>query len=311
MSAGRRGVVVVSGGGAISPFTTPTAGCASGLAAGSTDTGLREALLGAGLAVWTSPANIGHRPVRSDPDVNGFDGAPATLPAEMTVNAAGPIDTAGEHLAAFLGWLAAEEALTEVDLVCHSMGGLFSRAAMRELRDDGHPLRVRSLVTLGTPWQGSLIADVANGHRDVSLAAGDPSTEAIITDFRQLLADVSEGAGTQVTARYLSGPDGWNARQGDVLRDVPVTTIAGDWFTLPADDVDGGDPSAWPHDGLVSRASALAVDVPAEVLPEHRSHVFPDVHSIFFADQFGLPWHRALTWNPDVMKVVLDALAAA
>lgn len=38
MTRPRRVVVMVSGGGAISPFTTPTAGCASGLSAGSTDT---------------------------------------------------------------------------------------------------------------------------------------------------------------------------------------------------------------------------------------------------------------------------------
>mgnify|MGYP000706350845 CR=1 FL=1 len=99
MSLPRRGVVIVSGGGAISPFTTPTAGCAVGLSAGSTDTGLREALLGAGLAVWTSPANVGRGPVTNDPEANGFDEAPEQLPASLTVNAAGTIDTAGEHLA--------------------------------------------------------------------------------------------------------------------------------------------------------------------------------------------------------------------
>ena len=52
-------VVIVSGGDAISPFTTPTDGCAAGQAAGSTDTALRDALLGAGIPVFTSPANAG------------------------------------------------------------------------------------------------------------------------------------------------------------------------------------------------------------------------------------------------------------
>ena len=306
MHTARRGVVIVSGGGAISPFTTPAAGCAVGLSAGSTDTGLREALLAAGLRVYTSPANVGRRPVSNDPEANGFDDAPETLPAELTVNSAGPIDTAGEHLARFFAHLADREGLDTVDVVAHSMGGLFTRAAMRELRAAAHPLRFASLVTIGTPWQGSFVAEAANGFIDMSVAAGDPRTVRIIDDFKVLLGDVSEGAGTQVVSQYLSGPDGWNERQGDVLRDTPVTLIAGDWFQA-----EGGDPSAWPHDGLVQWASAMAQGVSPQVVTPVATHTFPDVHSIFFADQFGLPWHRALTWNPQVFEVVLQAIGAA
>ncbi len=306
MHTARRGVVIVSGGGAISPFTTPTAECAVGLPAGSTDTGLRAALLDAGLRVYTSPANVGRRPVSNDPEANGFDGAPETLPAELTVNAAGPIDTAGEHLARFLAFLAEREGLDTVDVVAHSMGGLFTRAAMRELRAAGHPLRVASLVTIGTPWQGSFVAEAANGHVDMSVAAGDPRTVRIIEDFKVLLGDISEGAGTQVVSQYLGGPDGWNERQGDVLRGTPVTLIAGDWFQA-----EGGDPLAWPHDGLVQWASAMAHGVSPHVMTPVATHTFPDVHSIFFADQFGLPWHRALTWNPQVFEVVLQSIGTA
>ena len=36
--------------------------------------------------------------------------------------------------------------------------------------------------------------------------------------------------------------------------------------------------------------------------------MFPDVHSIYFADQFGLPWETALTWDPAVLDVVVAAL---
>lgn len=306
MSTVRRAVVIVSGGGAISPFTTPAAGCGVGLSAGSTDTGLREALLGAGLRVFTSPANVGRRPVSNDPEANGFDAAPETLPSELTVNSAGPIDTAGEHLARFFSFLAEREGLDTVDVVAHSMGGLFTRAAMRELRAAGHPLRFASLVTIGTPWQGSFVAEAANGLIDMSVTAGDSRTERIIDDFKVLLGDVSEGAGTQVVSQFLAGPDGWNERQGDVLRDTPVTLIAGDWFQ-----VDGGDPAAWPHDGLVQWTSAMAHGVSSDVVAPVATHTFPDVHSIFFADQFELPWHRALTWNPDVFDVVVGAIGDA
>ncbi len=51
----------------------------------------------------------------------------------MTINAVGRVDDAGVALAAFLRWLADEREVGSVDLVGHSMGGLFSRAAIREL----------------------------------------------------------------------------------------------------------------------------------------------------------------------------------
>jgi pimeloyl-ACP methyl ester carboxylesterase len=262
--------------------------------------------LGAGLPVYTSPATVGRGPVTNDPEANGFDGAPEQLPAELTVNAVGSIDDAGQHLAAFLDHLAAREGFAEVDLVCHSMGGLFARAAIRELKSVGHPVRVRSLSTLGTPWTGSFVAEVAGGLADMSLAAGDPRTEAIIVEMRDQLMGVSEGAGQQVTSHYLAGIEGWNERQVGVLGSIPVTMVAGDWFQA-AD----GDPHAWPHDGLVSVSSALAHHVSPVVVQPRSTHLFPDVHSIFFADQLGLPWHQALTWNPEVFQVVLDAIGSA
>lgn len=54
--------------------------------------------------------------------------------------------------------------------------------------------------------------------------------------------------------------------------------------------------------------SALASSVPATVLPNRTLHQFADVHSIYFADRFGLPWETALTWDPAVLAVVAAAL---
>lgn len=298
-----RAAVIVSGGDAISPFTTPTEGCGSGLAAGSTDTAIRDALLSAGIAVYTSPATAGPGLAEADPGFAGFADPPVLLPESLTVNAVGPIDAAGERLAAFLAWLGTRHGVTEVDLVGHSMGGLFSRAAIRELRRSASPVRVRSLVTIGTPWQGGFAADVASGDLDASTAGGDPGTETIMREFTALVEASSSGAGEQVTGRFLMGPDGWNAQQVGVLDDIPVTLIAGDHFQHP-----DGDPAVWPHDGLVTRASATAAEVPTSVLPRRVVHVLPDVHSVYFADQFGLPWERALTWDPVVLALVTPAL---
>lgn len=299
-------VVIVSGGAAISPFTTPSAGCTGGLSAGSTDTGLREGLLAEGLAVYTSPANVGNRPVIADPEFGGFSHPPEVLPVELTVNAVGPIDAAGERLAAFLSFLVEREGCSRVHLVAHSMGGLFSRAAIRVLRDQGSALRIASLTTLGTPWNGSYAADHANGDLPIEVAGGDRVTEQIIADFITLRDGVSGGAAEQVTRRYLTGSDGWNERQRGVLDGIPLIILAGDHFRL-----DGGDAAAWPHDGLVQLSSAVAEGISPEVALPRLVQVFPDVHSIYFAEPFGLPWERALTWDPEVRSVVLQAIRDA
>ena len=123
-------VVIVSGGNAISPFTTADLYCQQGTAAGSTDTVLREQLLNAGFTVYTSPANAGPGQVTSDPGFMGFSDCPVVLPASMTVDATGDIDIAGQHLANFIKYLNAEYGVTTVNIAGHSMRGLFSRSAI-------------------------------------------------------------------------------------------------------------------------------------------------------------------------------------
>lgn len=298
----RRALVIVSGGDAESPFTTPTEACKEGLAAGNTDTALRAYLLAAGYNVYTSPAKEGPGEIESSPGFGGFSDGPPALPESMTVNAVGDIDTAGEHLASFLGYLEISVGVEVIDLVGHSMGGLFSRAAIRVLQESGSNLVIRSLTTLGTPWQGAFAADYAAGALDRS-ASGDDQTIATIMDkFSELAAQHPGGAGEQVTRGYLD-VQGWNDRQAGVLDGTPVTLIGGDHFTLA-----GGVPEVWPNDGLVALGSALAQGVSTAVLPAATRLTFPAVHSIFFADALGLPWEKGLTWNPEALAAVSSAI---
>ena len=295
-------MVIVSGGDAESPFTTPSAACATGLAAGNTDTALREHLLAAGFTVFTSPAKEGPGQIESSPGFGGFAGGPPALPASMTVNAVGDIDEAGQALANFLSYLHESHGVAELDLVGHSMGGLFSRAAIRVLAERATPIHIRTLVTIGTPWQGSFAADYAAGTIDLTAANGNPICQTCMQEFKKLEAQHPHGAGSQVTRRYLDD-SGWNTRQTGVLDDIPVTLIGGDFITDPT-----GTPVVFPNDGLVELGSALAAGVSDEVLPHRAGELIrPDVHSIFFADKLGISWQQALTWDP----VVLDAVAAA
>lgn len=295
-------VVIVSGGDAVSPFTTPTLACAIGLAAGNTDTALREFLLARGHAVYTSPAMNARGPVIEQGGFGAFGGMPVTLPDIMTVNSTGDIDLAGEHLARFLGYLNSEYGVSAVHLVAHSMGGLFSRAAIRVLKSTDSPVRVLSLTTLGTPWAGSLVGDFVIGDATLADCAGDAFTEMVVTEFNKRAATLPVGAAQQVTARYLMGEGGWNEAQAGVLDDIPVTLFGATYFSA------NGDSRYWPHDGFVSESSALATGVSDAVLPHRTTHSFKRTHSIFTSNAIGADWNTALTWDPEVLEVVAAAI---
>lgn len=298
-------VVIVSGGNAISPFTSPDLSCQQGSPAGSTDTVLRQELLNAGYTVYTSPANAGPGQVLSDPGFLGFSDCPVVLPSSMTVDATGDIDVAGEHLARFLSYLNTEYGVTTVNLVGHSMGGLFSRAAIRVLQQQDSPIKIRSLTTLGTPWQGAIAGDYAVGSTPLSSCAGNELCEETFISFKKLV-DAGALAGREVTRKYLTGPGGWNERQGNVLAGIPVVLLGGDRFQL-----EGGDPFVWPNDGLVIPPSAFAVDVPDTVLPHRRCTSYYDTHSLYFSAAAKLKDQTALTADPHVIDAVIDAINSA
>lgn len=301
-------VVVVSGGDAVSPFTSNDAACATGLAAGNTDTAIREYLISKGYTVYTSPAMNGRGQVVDQQGFGAFGVCPVTLPENMTVNSAnGSIDAAGEHLARFINWLHKEKGVTEVDFVGHSMGGLFSRSAIRVLATTDSPVKVRSLTTIGTPWQGSYLSDYANDLVQVSDCKGDKLCDSAMKLFKTRVLELMSGNGREVNKAFLMGKNGWNDFQSGVLDQIPVTLIAGKRFTVPPP----VNPAVWPNDGLVAEESALAKSIGDPVLPHRNCHAFDDTHSIFASDQAGLEWKTALTWDPQVFEVVHQAIQDA
>ncbi|AHC24507.1 hypothetical protein TS71_05985 [Mycolicibacterium neoaurum] len=308
--SGSRAVVIVSGGNATSPFTTPTQACASGLAAGNTDTALRGHLLEHGHTVYTSPAMAGRGPVRDTDGFGAFGDCPITLPEHMTVNSTGSIDTAGEHLARFFEYLHISYGVDEIDIVGHSMGGLYSRAAIRVLQSLDSPIRIRSLTTIGTPWQGSYLSDYANGIIDKADCLGDAFCATAMDEMRSEVQRLMAGSGREVNQAYLMGPGGWNEFQAGVLDGIPVTLIGGNRFRAPAGSA-APNPAVWPNDGLVALSSALATDISDRVLPHRRCLSFDDTHSIFVSDQAGLAWETGMTWDPRVLEAVRAAIEGA
>lgn len=269
-----RAVVVVSGLASISPFTTPEGACTVGLTAGSSDSALRDHLAGKGHRVYTAPAMAGHGRVTDQTGFGGFAGCPDALPENMTIDTTGSIDLAGEHLARFLHYLHTAQAVDEFDLVGHSMGGLYARAAIRALSGSDSPLTVHSLTTIGTPWQGSYLSDYANGSVPLSDCLGDQFCESQMKGFvRDITQVYVSGSAREVGQAYLMGPRGWNQVQAGALEDIPVTLIGGDRFNKP------GKTNVWPNDGIVALRSALAGDIDDAVLPHRRCYAFDDTHS--------------------------------
>lgn len=309
ISAVSSAVVVVSGGDATSPFTTPDQACGSGLAAGNTDSAIRQYLLEHGHTVYTSPAVAGRGPVTDTDGFGAFGAAPIALPEIMTVNSTGSIDTAGEHLARFFTFLRHDYGVDQIHVVGHSMGGLYSRAAFRVLQALNSPIRIRSLTTIGTPWQGSYLSDYANGITAKADALGDAFCEAAMDEMRAEVLRLMAGSGREVNQAFLMGADGWNDYQAGVLDDIPVTLVAGNRFSAPGDDP-AANSTVWPNDGLVATSSALAADISDAVLPNRRSVTFDGTHSIYVSDAAGLPWETALTWDPRVLEVVRQAISA-
>ena len=251
-----RAVVVVSGLASTSPFTTPEAACAVGLAAGSAGTAIRDHLTGKGHTVYTAPAMAGPGQVREQTGFGAFAGCPLALPENMTIDTTGSIDLAGEHLARFLTYLHTEKAVEEVDLVGHSMGGLYARAAIPALRSSGSLVKVRSLTTIGTPWQGSYLSDYASGTVPLRDCLHDQFCESQMTGFDKDIAQVYvSGSAQEVGQNYLMGAGGWNQAQAGAVENIPVTLIGGDRFTEPG----RVNPQVWPNDGIVAlRACASA-----------------------------------------------------
>ena len=300
-------VVMVSGEDATSPFTTNDQACATGLAAGNTNTAIRESLLSKDYTVYTAPAMAGRGQVIDQTGFGAFGVGPVTLPENMTVNSTGSIDTAGEHLARFINWLHDEKGVTDIDLVGHSMGGLYSRSAIRVLATTGSPVAVRSLTTIGTPWQGSYLSDYANDLIGLTECMGDKFCQAGMRKFKAAVSQRMAGFGREVNTAFLMGGNGWNDFQSGVLDRIPVMLIAGTKFKAPGP----ANPAVWPNDGLVALDSALARDIGDPVLPHRRCQIFDDTHSIFVSDQAGLDWETALTWDPEVLDVLHQGIQTA
>jgi hypothetical protein len=127
-------VVLVSGFNTTTPFTSSDPSCAGREGATwSAPTGPAAALKRAGYTVFTAPAAR----AGGSPGAPCAGGGPAP-PASATIDSNnGGLDANGRALLRFLAFLRSGYGLTRVQLVGHSDGGMWSRAAITQLPGSG------------------------------------------------------------------------------------------------------------------------------------------------------------------------------
>ena len=304
--SGQRAVVLVSGTAATTPFTTPKSACRTGYSAGNTWAFLRDYLVKKGYKVYTAPASVGGGKVTetSDTYAGPFGKCPRQLPAKMTVNAIGPVDRSGSSLARFLRYLRSEYGVRQVDLVGHSLGGFIGRAGIREMRMNGFPMKFTSYSTLGSPWDGTYIANPPNPADPLSACDGFAVCEA----FAGSLLSVP-GIEMLIAMLKPSNTAVWNEEQAGALDGIPVSMLAGTYFTR-----EGGSAAMWPNDGIAQLQSGWAQGMNDKLIPHRACYSWPLTHSLFVSRGIGLADDTSLTWSPTVgaqMKKILDGASTA
>ena len=294
-----RVVVLIPGGGGNSPFTTPDRDCATGLAAGGQLTALRASVLDAGFPAYTCPARVGGGVMEADPGWGGFADGPPSLPADLTINSVAPIPESGEHLARFISYLAAESGVTEVDLIGYSLGGVIGRDAAGRLQQAGSPVRVHSLISVGTPWLGSFVLR----YDSASLPLPQPVIDFVASFIGEVDSTVSSVPRDRTRLKPV-----WAEGYDHVLDGLSLTRVAGTYF--PESAIQDGDERGRldANDGFCTKVSALALNADPVALPTAACFEVAALHSNYLADLIGVPWDRGVNWHPDTCAIVVEAL---
>ena len=273
-------VVLVSGFTTSTPFSTSAPACA-GKEGSTWSPSVAPALKVAGQLVFTAPEAEGAK--APAPCVGSGQAAP---PASATIDTGGDADTNGLALASFLAFLRDQYAVTTVQLVGHSDGGIWSRSAITQSSAYATGLAVQSLTTLGTPHTGSFAADLVEAMNGSTCDFSNEIEQAICDAFEDVLDVMSKELGpealAELTYTYMAT---WNPRQ--TMGSCAVTTVAGDYVNIPY--VGWLLPSYYNrNDGVVGLASGLAqssttlegTPIPAPVFPNHvNGGTFDVVHS--------------------------------
>jgi hypothetical protein len=295
-------VLLVSGFETETPFSTPAPTC-NGKEGSEWNPpgGIARALKGAGNDVFTAPVSKTNTPVPAS-----CAGAGEPLPsAGMVIDSNGGTDANGGALAELIAFLRDSYGISDLHIVAHSEGGLWSRAGITQNAAYAG-VTIQSVTTLGTPHTGSYLADLAieldGGKCDFSDKVEQRICDALVTLADLIVIELGPAATRELTNDFLAT---WNPRQ--TIGNCPVSGIAGDHVNFGIPFLGYYTPS----DGLVGLASAQAkqaldIDghlIPAPDIPDFReAGVYDVVHgaSVSFLSK------KNLLNQPQISEQVTD-----
>jgi hypothetical protein len=305
-------VVLVSGFTTSTPFSTSDPSCA-GKEGDTWSTSVAPVLKGAGFTVFTAPEG---------PNTNGsvpgtaptpcLGPGQAAPPAADTINTGGDVDQDGQRLGQFLAFLNQSYGVTDVQLVGHSDGGIWSRAAITQA-GTFPGVTVTTLTTLGSPHEGSFVADLAQGVGGLDCTSTtSPLLKALCQGVQEIDQLIGQELGPTALAELSSTFTGtWNTTQS--IGACPTTVVGGTYVTVPY--VGSLLPQYYnPSDGVVGQSSAMATastaldfqPIPAPNLPGRiDGGTFPVVHS----ESLGFITSANLLNQPNISAVVQGAVA--
>src|SRR3954471_11492377 len=195
-------VVLVSGFTTSTPFTTSDPSCL-GKEGTTWSPNVAPTLKKAGLTVFTAPEADGKN--APAPCVGSGQ---ATPPSTATIDTGGDATSNGKALAAFLAFLRDDYGVTTVQLVGHSDGGIWSRAAITQSSAFSTGLTVQSLTTLGTPHTGSYAADLVEAMNGATCDFSNDLEQDVCDALQDVLDVVSKQLGptalAELTNTYMS-----------------------------------------------------------------------------------------------------------
>jgi len=124
--------------------------------------------------------------------VNGILGSGDFYTLNFSNNPSSGFDVNGSELSAIIqAVLSANLGMGKVILVAHSMGGLAAREYLQGLSTDYYTLQgipyhgdVYKLITVGTPHQGSYLAEICSDNSTICQLLGYDSSNAILSELR-------------------------------------------------------------------------------------------------------------------------------
>ena len=267
-------VLLVSGFETESPYTSASSACAGKegsewnppVPTGAEQVGVAHALRLAGYNVFTAPVDKGGTTAPITPPLAcAGKGEPLPDPkSNVVISSNGGTADNGVALANLIAFLRDRYGVTDLHVVGHSDGGLWSRSGITQNAAYAG-VNIQSLTTLGTPHTGSYLADLAIGLNDGNCDFSNRIEQRICDVLVPLARLVVKKLGTKATRELTSGfLTTWNPKQQ--IGSCPVSVIAGDHVNFGIPFLGYYTPS----DGLVGLSSAQArwaIDVNGHLIP--------------------------------------------